>query len=600
MSTFRDTLTKLFTRNVVIKRLPGKRLKAFDVNKTQMTGPNTSTYSRARWRRNSATGGYGYGYVNADIESLRKKMYVDYDLMDSDGLISSAMDIFADESTTISETGELLVIKSDNVQIKKLLHNLFYDVLNIEFNLWSWIRTTCKYGDYFLFMDVREGLGVVNVVPVHPGLIVREEGHPEEPDRVRFTYEGDSSVYSNKDKLEAFEVAHFRLLTDPNYLPYGRSVIEPARKVYKSLSLMEDAMLLYRITRSPERRLFKIDVGNIAPNEIDGYIEEIANSMKKTPYFDEATGEYNLRYNLLNSLEDFFLPTRGGDSGTTIEPLPGLQNQGQIDDINYLKDKMHAALKIPRSFLGGEEGGENAKSGLASTDIRFARTIERIQKVFVSELYKIAVVHLYTQGFKNEDLLNFDLFLTNPSLIYERQKIELLTSKMELVASIKEAKIFSHKYIYEVIFGMTEDEWLADRDQLIEDLKHEFRQQQIIDEGNDPKVSNKTFGTPHDIASMHMASKMDIDVNDEMKKLYKDDERAYNQGQPEKKTNFETDRDQDFGRDPTGKKDMEKKAGLESFIRSLTKADFKKILITEEEKPEIKMLDESSLIDGEI
>lgn len=600
MSTFRDTLTKLFTRNVVIKRLPGKRLKALDVNKTQMTGPNTSTY-KARWRRNSATGGYGYGYVNADIESLRKKMYVDYDLMDSDGVISSAIDIFADESTTCSENGELLVIKSENTEVKKLLHNLFYDILNIEFNLWSWIRTTCKYGDYFLFMDVREGLGVVNVVPVHPGLIVREEGHPDNPDRVRFTYEGDSSVYSNKDKLEAFEVAHFRLLTDPNYLPYGRSVIEPARKVYKSLQLMEDAMLLYRITRAPERRLFKIDVGNIAPDEIDAYIEEIANSMKKTPYYDAETGEYNWRYNIENQMEDYFLPTRGGESGTNIETLPGLQNQGQIDDINYLKDKMHAALKIPRSFLGGEESGENAKAGLAASDIRFARTIERIQKVFVSELYKIAVVHLYTQGFRDHELLNFEIYLTNPSLIYERQKIELLTSKMELVSSIKEANVFSDKYIYEVIFGMTEDEWISDRDQLIEDLKHRFRQQQITDEGNDPKVSNKTFGTPHDIASMHMASKMDIETGEEMKKLYKDDERQYNQGQPEKRTSFETERDKDFGRDPTGKKDMEKKAGLESFIRSLKKVEFKK-LITEEEKPEknIKMLDESSLIDGEI
>jgi hypothetical protein len=364
---------------------------------------------------------------------------------------------------------------------------------------------------------------------------------------------------------------------------------------------MEDAMLLYRITRAPERRLFKIDVGNIAPNEVDGYIEEIANSMKKTPYFDEGTGQLNLRYNIENQMEDYFLPTRGGESGTTIETLPGLQNQGQIDDINYLKDKLHAALKIPRSFLGGEESGENAKAGLAASDIRFARTIERIQKVFVSELYKMAIVHLSAHGYQHEELLDFELYLTNPSLIYDRQRIELLTSKMELITTIKEQNIYSDRFIYEVILGMTEDEWLADRDQLLEDLKHRFRQQQIIDEGNDPVVSNKSFGTPHDIASLHMASKMGIEADDEIKKLYKDDERQYNLGQPKKKTDFETRRNKDFGEDPTGKKGLERAAGLESFIRSLKKVEFKK-LITEEDNQEhqLKMLDESALIDGEI
>lgn len=592
-------MIKLFTRNVVVKRLPGKRLKAFDVNKTQMTGPNTSTYSKARWRRNTATGGYGYGYINADIESLRKSMYVDYDLMDTDGLIASALDLYADECTTVSENGELLVIKSENVQVKKILHNLFYDILNIEFNLWSWMRTACKYGDYFLFMDIREEYGVVNVTPCHPGLVIREEGHPDHPDRVQFSYDGDVSYYRSYNKLEAFEVAHFRLITDPSFLPYGRSIIEPARKVYKSLTLMEDAMLLYRITRAPERRLFKIDVGLIPPDEIDTYIESLANTMKKTPIFDENTGEFNMKYNIANSMEDYFIPTRGGESGTVIETLPGLQNQGQIDDINYLKDKMHAALKIPRSFLGGEESGENAKAGLATVDIRFARTIERIQKVFVSELYKIAVVHLKAQGFEDEELLNFELYLTNPSLIYERQKIELLASKMELIATIRENNIFSDKYIYEVILNMTEDEWIENHDNLIEDLKERFREKQILEEGNDPVISGRSFGTPHAIATIHMASNMDIDRSEEIKKLYKDDQRQYNLGQPKKNTNFETRRNSDFGSDPTGKKGMEKAAGLESFVKSLQKTDFRKIL-KEKHPTEIKMLNENNLLENEI
>lgn len=608
MASFRETLQKLFTRNVVITRLPGNRLKAVDVNKTQLTGPQSSNYMRAKWKRNSSTSAYGYGYINADMEGQRKNMYIDYDLMDSDPIISSALDLMAEESTTLSENGDLLVIKTDNDEIKKILHNLFYDILNIEFNLWSWIRTMCKYGDYFLFMDIREEHGVVNVTPVHPSLIVREEGDPTNPDIVRFVYEGDNvqsyhRVGGNSRKLEAFEMAHFRLITDPNYLPYGRSAIEPARKVYKSLSLMEDAMLIFRIMRAPDRRLIKIDIGNIPPEMEEAYIEEIKNMMKRTPYFDESTGQYNLRFNIENHIEDWFMPVRGGESGTNVETLGGLENQGQIDDIEYLKNKMHAALKIPKSFLQSDDVGETAKSSLSAQDIRFARTIERLQKIFVSELYKIAIVHLFVQGFKGKDLIDFEIYLTNPSMIYERQRIELLTSKMELVQAIKEQNIFSDKYIYENIFNMTEDEWMTDRDQLIEDLKHRFRQQQITEEGNDPKTSGKTYGTPHDIATLHMASKMQFEKEDDMKKLYTDDERAFNQGQPKKKTDFETRRNGDFGEDPLGKKDMEKKAGLESFINSLQKTDFKTLLTEKKERIEkhsIKMLDESSLLDEEL
>lgn len=577
--------------------MPGDRLKAFDVSKTQMYGAATPTYSRARWRRNSSTGGYGYGYINADMESLRKKMYVDYELMDTDGVISSVLDIYADESSTASETGDLLVIKSDNEQIKKILYNLFYDVLNIEFNLWSWIRTTCKYGDYFLFLDIRENFGVVNVTPIHPSLMQREEGDPTNPNIVRFVYEGDSTVYSKVGKLESYEVAHFRLITDPNYLPYGRSVIEPGRKVYKSWSLMEDAMILHRIMRAPEKRIFYIDVGNIPNEDIDGYIEELANSMKKTPYIDENTGEYNLRYNLESSFEDFFLPTRGGESATKIDVLPGLSSEGKIDDVNYLLDKLLAALKVPKAYLQFEENGQNAKAGLSTLDIRFSRTIERVQKIIVSELYKIAAVHLVVQGFKTEDILNFELFLTSPSIIYERQKVELMASKFELFEKNNSEKIMSEHKLYKDLFGWTDSDIADDFDQKLEDLKNRFRMKQIEEEGNDPAESGRTYGTAHDIASMHMASKMQIDNGDDIKKFYTPDARADNEGRPKEITTFETEKDKEYGRDPVGKKGMEKVAGLESFVTYLSqKGDFRKLLRERQEK-RLTILDESQLFD---
>jgi hypothetical protein len=202
------------------------------------------------------------------------------------------------------------------------------------------------------------------------------------------------------------------------------------------------------------------------------------------------------------------LPVRGGESGTATESLPGLSNDGQIDDIEYLRNKMHAALKIPKAFLGYDEGVEG-KSTLAAEDVRFARTIERIQKIFVSELTKIAIIHLYAQGFEGEDLINFTISLTNPSLIYEKQKLETLATKVELAGNLKESKMFSEKWIYENIFNLTQQEWQVEQEQVIEDLKQDFRKEQITSEGNDPVKTNMSFGTPHDIASMHVSTKFD-------------------------------------------------------------------------------------------
>ena len=228
--------------------------------------------------------------------------------------------------------------------------------------------------------------------------------------------------------------------------------------------------------------------------------------MKKVPYIDEKTGDYNLKFNMQNMIEDFFLPVRGGESGTSIESLPGLSSDGQIEDIDYLKNKMFAALKIPKAFLGYDEGVEG-KATLAAEDVRFARTIERIQKIFVSELTKIAVVHLYTQGYKDEDLVNFELSLTNPSLVYEKQKVETLNEKIGLATNLRDSNLFSERWIYENVFGLSQDEWTAEQEQVIEDLKTAFRREQIKGEGNDPKKTNQSFGTPHYIASIHVANK---------------------------------------------------------------------------------------------
>jgi hypothetical protein len=252
-------------------------------------------------------------------------------------VLSSALDIYADESLLPNEMGEMLVIHSDDANIKDILNNLFYDILNIQFNLWSWTRNLCKYGDFFLRLYISPTYGVYHVEPISAYNVERiENSDPLNKNYVKFQIRPTDT--SQAETLEEFEMVHFRLLSDSNFLPYGRSMLEGARRTWKQLSLFEDAMLIHRIMRAPEKRIFKIDVGNLAANEVDAHMERIISKMKKVPYMDQRTGDYNLRFNLQNMVEDFFLPVRGSDSGNSIESLSGMEWTG-IDDVEYIRNK---------------------------------------------------------------------------------------------------------------------------------------------------------------------------------------------------------------------------------------------------------------------
>ena len=370
--------------------------------------------------------------------------------------------------------------------------------MNIEFNLWPWVRNMCKYGDFYLYLDIKEKYGITNVVPLSAYDVTRVEGEdPENPYLTTFIVEeGDSrhsSTMSGNKEMEKYEIAHFRLLSDANFLPYGKGMIEGGRKIWKQLSLMEDAMLIHRIMRAPEKRVFKIDIGNIPPAEVENFMQKIINKMKKAPVMDANTGDYNLKYNIQNLTEDFFLPVRGGDSGTQIDSLAGLTYEA-VEDIEYLRNKLMAALKVPKAFLGYDEA-VGSKATLAAEDVRFARTIERFQKILVAELTKIAIVHLYAQGYTDDELVNFELNLKNPSTIYEEEKIELWNNKQSLASSIMDAKIADTEWIYDNIFKFTEEDKKEIRLGIIKDQKRKFRWSQIETEGNDPVQSQEAVGT---------------------------------------------------------------------------------------------------------
>jgi hypothetical protein len=485
-------LGNLFQSNIIIRKTPTGRLrvKNLDMTQTALSSNFIDRYQRLMGSSHMSTYAAKQNAKNA-YDIARKELFRDYELMDTDPIISSALDVYSDESTVDNVEGAIIKIKTDNPKVQTILENLFTSILNIEFNLWSWIRNLTKYGDFFLKLEILDKYGVVNIKPLSVYEVIRLEDHdPGDPKLVQFEVEDSSQINTQPELLENYEVAHFRLMSDANFLPYGKSTLEGARKVWKQLTLMEDAMLIHRIMRAPEKRVFKLDIGNIPPNEVENFMQQIINKMKKIPVIDQSTGEYNLRYNIESVTEDYFLPVRGGDSGTSIEALQGLENAGAIDDIEYLRNKMMAALKIPKAFLGYEEG-VGSKATLAAEDVRFSRTIERLQKIICAELEKIAIIHLYTQGFEDAELINFELELTNPSMIHEQEKLELLTQQIEVAQSIMENKLFSREWIYDNIFELNESDKKEVFKEIIEDLKQQFRFEQIAMEGNDPAVTGE-------------------------------------------------------------------------------------------------------------
>ena len=618
-------LKRLFSTDVVIRNQGGDQLKVMDTNHIQQSGKYETNSLVDRFNRvytTSPTSLYGY-QSNFNYQTLRPQLYSEYDAMDTDAIIASALDVIADESTLKNDMGEVLQIRSSDENIQKILYNLFYDVLNVEFNLWPWIRNMCKYGDFFLKLEIAEKFGVYNVIPYNAYHIERLEGDdPDNPAAIKFGFDPEgvsaggygyynvpgASNDNGQIVFDNYEMVHFRLLTDTNFLPYGRSYIEPARKLFKQYTLMEDAMLIHRIVRAPEKRVFYINVGNIAPAEVENFMQKTISKMKRTPYIDQTTGEYNLKYNMQNMLEDFYIPIRGNDQATKIDTTPGLNYDG-IADVEYLRDKLFAALKVPKAFIGYDENVDG-KATLAAQDIRFARTIERLQRIVVSELNKIALVHLYSQGYKEESLTNFELSMTTPSIIYDQERIALMTEKVNLAQTMMDSKLLPTDWIYENIFHLSEDEFSEYRSMIREDAKRSFRLSQLEAEGNDPNETGKSYGTPHDLASLYGVGRNQSDPSNVPD--------GYNEkvplGRPKEKATDRGTQDNAFGKDPLGKKGMKNDDNASNSIKPNfkggsplaleTKEMLKKVprppktekqLVFEQDKDKEGLLDESQL-----
>jgi len=367
-------------------------------------------------------------------EPTRMASYYDYESMEYTPEISAALDIYAEESTTPDQDGHIIKVYSESKRIKQVLIDLFVNRLDINTNLPMWTRNTCKFGDNFVYLKLDPEKGVVGCQQLPNIQIERlEKGMRFQPDKYSQEMENDALKFVWKEKnmeFNTWEVAHFRILGDDRKLPYGTSMLEKARRIWKQLLLSEDAMLIYRVSRAPERRVFKVFVGNMDDKDVDSYVQRVANKFKRDQIADPKTGNVDMRYNQLAVDQDYFIPVRDTTATNPIETLPGGTNLAEIADIEYIQKKLVTALRIPKAYLGFEEAVGDGKN-LSLLDIRFARTINRIQKSMIAELNKIAIIHLFLLGFEDE-LTNFTIGLHNPSKQGELLALETWKEKFTI------------------------------------------------------------------------------------------------------------------------------------------------------------------------
>jgi len=398
------------------------------------------------------------------FEPTRLASYYDYESMEYTPEISAALDIYAEESTTVNQNGFILQIYSESKRIKSVLADLFNNALDINTNLVMWTRNVCKYGDNFVYLKLDPEKGIVGCLQLPNIEIERVEkgmkgksnldNNESEQKTLRFNWK-------NRDlEFNTWEIAHFRLLGDDRKLPYGTSMLEKARRIWKQLLLSEDAMLIYRTSRAPERRMFKVFVGNMDDKDVEAYVQRVANKFKRDQVVDNKTGNVDLRFNQMAVDQDYFIPVRDASAPDPITTLPGAQNLSEIADIEYIQKKLLTALRVPKAFLGFEEVAGDGKN-LSLQDIRFARTINRIQKSMLAEMNKIAIIHLFLLGFEDE-LSNFTLSLTNPSTQADLLKVDVWKEKVLLykdaTTKVEGIAPVSHSWAKKHILGMSDEE----------------------------------------------------------------------------------------------------------------------------------------------
>ena len=426
------------------------------------------------------------------IEYDKRKRYSDYEKMDEYPEIGAALDIYADDGTQKHLNGDVFHFDSASQSIKLELEN-FTKVTNLRQYIWDIFRNVAKYGDCFIenIVDLNNpSAGIQRIKVLNPNYITRVENQygylqkfmQEVPDVRASGGMTDPNNVNGSGKfldLNKDQISHFRIHTsDPNFYPYGKSIVFPAINAWRSLKLMEDAMLIYRLARAPERRVFYVDTGNLPTSKTEMFMERLKQKFKKEKFFDPTSGKINERYNPLSTDEDFFVPVKGRGNGTKIETLPGAQNLGETDDVKYFRDKLLAALKVPQDFIVEKEQSPERKSNLSQLDIKFSRAVGRIQREIEVGINLMMKRHLTLRGFDKHLINAVEITLCPPSDLQEKRKLELDELKTRVVQAVKGLDLFPDDYIYENYFQMNENEIKEIKD-IMQELRDEAAEAEI-------------------------------------------------------------------------------------------------------------------------
>ena len=400
----------------------------------------------------------GYEQIKSSVEE-KKRLAHQVVSVEKLGVIEEVFDLFnssvnncfavkcktghiISHNCNLSSDNQILKISSKSKRIKSILEDLFYNRLQIATTLRMITRGMVKYGNHYMLLNVTKNgiagwrqLSVYETDRYEGGLSgyygggqMTNAGEDLKPDEVRFVHAGMNQATSYSE----WQVAHFRMLNDSFFLPYGVSLLHKARRAWRMWSMMEDAMLIYRLDKSIERRVFKIYVGGINDKDVPAFVQEIANNFKRTPIIDPMTGQVDLRKNFLDVSSDYFIPVRDPSAPNPIETLQSAHNDTAMDDINYMQNKIFAAIRVPKQFINFQDA-QGKGQNLSLADIRFARMIMGIQQFVLAELNKVAMVHLYLLGFK-EELTNFSLALNIPTAQIESLELEALGKRIQTAA----------------------------------------------------------------------------------------------------------------------------------------------------------------------
>lgn len=431
-------------------------------------------------------GGFGKtngGHALPRVETQRRSRYQDYERMDQEAEVGAALDIYSDDATQENTREEMFELNTENEVLKREVDR-FIKQCRLDKHIWDIVRNVAKYGDCFVenVVDLNNTqAGIMRLKVLNPNYIFRVEdkyGYLKEflqeiPSRRSATDATQTFIPDKKKKniiaLSKDQIVHFRRMTsDADYYPYGKGILAYAVRIFKSLMMMEDAMLIYRIQRAPERRAFYLETGNLPQSKVEAFVERIKAKFKKQPMWNAGTNSIDYQYNPLTVEEDFFIPIRNGQ-GTKIDVLPGAQNLGETDDVKYFRDKLLAALKIPKDFIVEKDKSPERKANLSQLDVKFAKAVQRLQRDVELGLNVLLKRHLTLVGMPKSLIESVEIKLTSPSDMFEKRRLEVDEQKVRIVQAVKGLQLFDDEYLYKEYFNMT--------DAQVEDMKERVKKQ---------------------------------------------------------------------------------------------------------------------------